>query len=736
MNRPLSKIIQILLITIIYSLVISCALKEEKKGIIFSKKDTGFVFENNNIRLVLDKKLNIEVFQKQGNQIKTITKSNHSTHYLVINGVEVKNFIAINENPKFSDINNESGKGKKLEIKGLAEGPSGSKIEKKIQIELYEKQSNTALVQVMYKNVNATPGLYIENEINNAFELDASLINNSYDKHDFWILQGGSYTDRPDWVLPVTENFSFQNYQGRKLEEGMVGGGLPVLDIWNQDTGFFIGSTREKPTLISLPAKVNDKGSLNVSIEYKRDSIPFTTEEYRGLPTVIGVHYGDYYNGLESYSAVMKDKGFNMPEPDSSSPAFDRIWCGWGYGPGFKMNQMTDMIPSVKSMGFKVVTIDYGWFYNNGDFTPRDDSFPDGDKDMKKLVKSFHDENIKLKLWITPGSAGPDLVEQHPEWLLISKDGSPTYVNDHLGEDRPEEYEEALLCPTLDEVKVYYKALTNKIIQDWGYDGLKMDFSFTNATGKCYAKEHNHKNPEESFEALPELYKVIYEESTRIKKSAILEMCPCGMFPSFYKMPYYNQPVSSDPNNQWQLRHRAKTIKALMGKKIPFYGDHVERYYNKNSFASMIGVGAIPGTMFVDKSENRFMHPSKSVREIALTPERKVNFDKWLKIHDEVQLSKGEYINLYDIAYDKPETHVVNKDGILHYAFYADNWNGEIEFRGLEADTYTVWDYANNKEVGKLNGNGKLSIKFKDYLLVKAIPNRLLISNNNQYGSK
>ena len=68
-------------------------------------------------------------------------------------------------------------------------------------------------------------------------------------------------------------------------------------------------------------------------------------------------------------------------------------------------------------------------------------------------------------------------------------------------------------------------------------------------------------------------------------------------------------------------------------------------------------------------------------------------------------MAKGEYLNLYDIAYDLPETHVVKKNEILHYAFYADEWNGEVEFRGLENQTYTIVDYVNDKE-----------------LLVKAIP--------------
>ena len=33
-------------------------------------------------------------------------------------------------------------------------------------------------------------------------------------------------------------------------------------------------------------------------------------------------------------------------------------------------------------------------------------------------------------------------------------------------------------------------------------------------------------------------------------------------------------------------------------------------------------------------------------------------------------LSKGEYLNLYDIAFDFPEGHAIKKNGSMYYAFY------------------------------------------------------------------
>ena len=55
-----------------------------------------------------------------------------------------------------------------------------------------------------------------------------------------------------------------------------------------------------------------------------------------------------------------------------------------------------------------------------------------------------------------------------------------------------------------------------------------------------------------------------------------------------------------------------------------------------------------------------------------LTPEREALWRKWIALYNERGLPRGTYRGeLYDIGFDKPETHVVEKDGRLYYAFYA-----------------------------------------------------------------
>jgi alpha-galactosidase len=183
---------------------------------------------------------------------------------------------------------------------------------------------------------------------------------------------------------------------------------------------------------------------------------------------------------------------------------------------------------------------------------------------------------------------------------------------------------------------------------------------------------------------VPEFFKVIYETALSIKPNAVVEICPCGTAYAFHTMPFMNQPVSSD----------------------------------RMDFASTVGIGGVIGTKFT------WPVGSKKESKIDLTPEKEKMWKKWIDIYVDKMLPKGRYLGtLYDIGYDKPEAHVVKKDGNMYYAFYADSWQGTIELRGLDATSYKILDYINQKEYGTIQGPvATLNVEFDKYLLLEVIP--------------
>jgi alpha-galactosidase len=194
-----------------------------------------------------------------------------------------------------------------------------------------------------------------------------------------------------------------------------------------------------------------------------------------------------------------------------------------------------------------------------------------------------------------------------------------------------------------------------------------------------------------------------------------------------YQSIYSDQPVNSDPTSVTQSRQRVKVLKALWGPDAPVFTDHVEHIrpqadMNDKSdtarvgqdFATSMGTGGVIGT--------KFTWPVGPLN-MQLKGEREQHWNKWFKLYNEKKLSKGNYLNLYDVVYDKPETHVISRNGSFYYAFYADKWQGPISLRGLGNQKYKVWDYVNQVDLGTVTGPvGNIVAKFSDHLLIECTP--------------
>ena len=109
---------------------------------------------------------------------------------------------------------------------------------------------------------------------------------------------------------------------------------------------------------------------------------------------------------------------------------------------------------------------------------------------------------------------------------------------------------------------------------------------------------------------------------------------------------------------------------------------------------------------------------------IDLTPAREQNFEKWIGIYKDKMLSRESIsATLYDIGFDKPETHAIRKDESMYYAFYAPHWDGKIALRGLSARPYRVTDYVNGKDLGTVRGPAAtLNVQFDKNLLLQVKP--------------
>jgi alpha-galactosidase len=213
----------------------------------------------------------------------------------------------------------------------------------------------------------------------------------------------------------------------------------------------------------------------------------------------------------------------------------------------------------------------------------------------------------------------------------------------------------------------------------------------------------------------------------------LIEYCACGIPPNIFHLPWTNLAVTSDPDIS-QITNRIKMYKALRGDDFPV----LEEYCGILAgpiYQLTIGAGGVPGTFsnYLDRYHG-----------------------KWQNIYQKYQLSKGRYLNLYDIGFDYPEAHVIEKDGRFYYSFYTHPWkqlisnrlyrfgvefdsnlegrtesefptesfSGNLEFRGLDATRrYKIVDYENNSEIGVIKGsNPNFKLSFVNYLLLEVSP--------------
>jgi alpha-galactosidase len=644
-----------------------------------------------NIRIEFDSSMHsrvVALFAGKENVIGDVAPS----EYVRTQGQDVKEFSL--QEQKREAVRDRLGAGYRTVLTGVA--PS---LKKTVAVTVYDAFPRMAFFDVAYTNTGGAD-LAVTGWTNHHYSINAEAT-----RLGFWSFQSGSYEKRPDWVLPLNPGFKQENFLGMNASD--YGGGTPVIDVWRPDAGIGVGHVEMAPKLVSLPVVMEGADRATVAVEFKHEQVLKPGATLKTYRTFVAVHQGDYFQTLRDYRGVMVAQGVHFDtSPDS---AFGPIWCAWGYGRKMKPSQLFGALPVVKKLGFTWVTLDDGWQTAQGDWFLQPAKYPNGEADMRALVDKIHDEGFKAQLWWAPLAADPgtELVKKHPEWLLLNADGSKRKIS---------YWNSWYLCPAVPEVVAYHGALVTKMMKDWGFDGLKLDGQHMNGAPPCYNPAHKHSRPEESVEAMPKFFQALYDTARQAKTDALVEFCPCGTAYSFFTLPFLNMSVASDPESAWQVRTKGKTLKALEGDGIAYFGDHVDM--TKDDFASTVGVGGVIGTNFT------WPEGSAERKRGDLTAAREKNFEKWMQIYKDKMLPKGEYLGgLYDIGFDRPEAHAVRKDSSMFYAFFAPQWRGKITLRGLSGRAYHVMDYVNGVDLGTVRGpEAVLDVQFEKHLLLEADP--------------
>ena len=644
---------------------------------------------------------------------------------IVIQGKEF-DFIPDFGQAKVVEATGKLGRGKRIEIPAHPLAPTGTPIDRTLVVEAYDDFPGIALVSTTYKNVG-TADFHIDEVLMQQHRFNAQQVTADAQPFDMWSFQGSSYDWGKDDIQELVRTSSQPNLMGEAVKGG-YGGGIPVVAVWTASVGEAIGHVETLPWTLSMPLKVDKDGRVNASISIPIDSDLKPGESYSTPRSFVAVYSGDFYEPLRLWSSVLQKEGWDIPKP--SNEAYNVSWCGWGYEFNVTPKQMLGTVPKLKEMGIKWATLDDRWFDTYGDWNPRNETFPGNS--IKEMVDDFHKQGIYAQLWWLPLGAEDGqgkweshkyivskVAKEHPDWFILDKNGKHGRMTRDL----------AALCPAVPEVQSYFKQLTEKFIRDWGFDGSKLDNIYS--VPACYNPAHHHKSPQDSVNAMADVYKIIFETTRAIKPESVTQACPCGTPPSLAWLPFIDQAVTADPVGGVQVRRRIKMYKALLGPKSAVYGDHVELSEmsrvgkdgwseHGTDFASTLGTGGVPGTKFV------WPDPGPKFKPVNLTTEKEEHWKKWLALYNEKMLSKGDFRDLYVYGYDVPEAYAIEKDGKMYYAFFTDPgkpFSGEVELRGLKPGSYEVVDYVDGKNMGIVQvESGKaprLKTQFSGHLLLE-----------------
>jgi alpha-galactosidase len=646
--------------------------------------------------------------------------------YLMQNGREV-HFVLDFDKANILESLGKLGRGKHIDIPAHTLGPSGTNLQRTLSVEAYDDVPNLVLTTEEYKNTGTTD-IALDHAIEQEHRFNAALADPKAQPYDMWTFQGSSYKWGADDVFQMTRTSALPNEMGSTVKGG-YGGGIPVVAFWTGSVGEALGHIETLPLTLSIPVKVEKDGRVNAALSIPAPSALKPGETFATPRSFLAVYAGDFYEPLHMWSRVLQKEGWTIPKP--SREAYNVSWCGWGYEFNVTPAQMTGTIPKLKEMNVKWATLDDRWFDTYGDWNPRPETFPSDS--IRTMADDFHKQGLLVQLWWLPIGVEDGegkweshkyivskVVQEHPEWLILDKNGKHGRMTRDL----------AALCPAVPEVQAYYKQLTEKFIRDWGYDGSKLDNIYT--VPMCYNPAHHHKSPQDSVNAVADVYKTIYQTSRALKPNSVTQSCPCGTPPSLAWLPYMDQAVTADPVGATQVRRRIKMYKALLGPDSAVYGDHVElstmdRIDNDKwrehgeDFASTVGTGGVVGTKFV------WPELGPKFKEVNLTEHKDDVWKKWIALYNDKMLSKGTFLDLYTFGYDMPEGYAIEKDGKMYYAFFAakqgGDYHGDIELRGLKPGSYHVFNYAEGKDLGLATAGpdeiAHLPMAFTDHLLLE-----------------
>jgi alpha-galactosidase len=172
---------------------------------------------------------------------------------------------------------------------------------------------------------------------------------------------------------------------------------------------------------------------------------------------------------LDSYAAVVGRE--LRAQRNAHAPTG---WCSWYYY--FTRVSEADVLENLAALRaarpllpIELVQIDDGYQTAVGDWTSVNERFPSG---MATLAARIREAGYRPGVWLAPftATANSRLAQERPDWFVRDPSGIPAAAGENWGATLYG------LDTSHPDVRAWLRALFRTIVEEWGFDYLKLDF--------------------------------------------------------------------------------------------------------------------------------------------------------------------------------------------------------------------------------------------------------------------
>jgi len=647
------------------------------------------VIDDGKIRLEVDNELHFHLsLTTEAGSLSDIVPAPATR--LLVGGETLDRFALVGSSTR--QLNSVFGSGQRTSIRAEGSTASGRSVEITLDIDSYANYPGLLLITTSCRNTG-TEELVIEEIHPLLLRLDRRLVAPDAAAYDFRMMSMGEIwgNGERDRIWSLGPESSFENYDGGdvtnpEFEGHWGGGGTPLTSIWGPEMAVTVGVVDPEIHLVGLPVKTLADETVETGVRESVDLPLLGPGESLSCPmNMLMLHGGDFFDGVAAWGSLMRDLDA-LPQIYSTASDYESYWCSFGLenhrdeSPADR-DLVDELLYIPRDLGLGWINIDSGW-ENMGACTVDEDEFDD-EEEFVDWIADLHDQGFKVSVWIDVGFGDDEDAALHPDWYIRNADGG-LFVDD---------WGRHAMDPTKAEVQEFVRSCITKLVTPqeeggWGIDRFFVDGAFLVPPDES----GSHASPHETERAGDRLYRIVHDTARGIREDFPIECCGSGGVTNAWIQRWASTTSISDPD-RLELRTteiRAKIDRALFGPDVAVNGDHIEGTSSEEDldmhylFPLQLGLGNVFQTYFWETSWRRDDPLGIGDEEL---------YRKYFGLYDELKLSEGRYLNLYDLGWESPGAHAIEKDGSLYYLFvppYGEAYSGSIELRGLEKGTSYV----------------------------------------------